>query len=180
MNQAEQIQLMLNRTAELAAGSSTLRGQGPPGTIFKAREFLKDVSPQQFKLQSAVDFRKQLDVVTQSLSAHFLKQNWGAARKVLNIFLRDVLYNRYLCDHFNFESVENWLEVPLDGDVAENLLAASEGKSLPSWPRIKRLTVEVSDQYQSVARKIAEKENIATVHLDLIFWRRKKQANETI
>jgi len=173
MNQTEQIRLMLNRTAELAAGSSTLRGQGPPGTILKVREFLKNVSPQQFKVQTPEEFRKELDVVTENLSEHFSQKNWGAARKVLNIFLRDVLYNHYLHSHFSFKTVENWLEVPLDGDVAKNLLAAPEGKSLPPWPRIKRLTVEVSDQYQAVARKIAEKEGIATVHLDLIFWRRK-------
>ena len=171
---------MFNRTAELSAGSSTLRGQGPSGTIPKVREFLKKVSPQEFKVESQEEFRKQLDALTEDLSVIFSKKNWGAARKVLNIFLRDVLYNYYLQNHFNFKTVENWLEVPLDGDVAKNLLADPEGKNLPPWPRIKRLKVEVSDQYQAVARTIAKKEGIATVHLDLIFWRRKVKPHEAI
>ena len=75
MNQAEQIQLMFNRTAELSAGSSTLRGQGPSGTIPKVREFLKKVSPQEFKVESQEEFRKQLDALTEDLSVIFSKKN---------------------------------------------------------------------------------------------------------
>ena len=76
-------------------------------------------------------------------------RSWGAARKALNIFLRDVLYNHYLRSHHGLDRLEDWLEVPLDRDVAVALRAESEGGELPRWKTIKRLTPDVSGRYQA-------------------------------
>lgn len=151
--------------------------------IPNARRFLKEVNLQEFKVRNEKLFRERLDAATETLAAQFPKgarENWGAARKVLNIFLRDILYNRYLCSHFGFDDVEQWLEVPLDGHVAKGLLEDSKKSKLPKlppWPRIIRLTSEVSGCYQEAARRIAAQEQIAPVHLDLIYWRRKERGS---
>jgi hypothetical protein len=44
-----------------------------------------------------------------------------AARKALNIFLRDVFYNHYLREEYGFGRLEQWLELPLDMDAARGL-----------------------------------------------------------
>jgi len=145
--------------------------------ITNARRFLKNVDLQEFKVRNEKLFRERLDAATGTLAAHFPKgarENWGAARKVLNIFLRDVLYNRYLCSHFGFDDIEHWLEVPLDGHVAKGLQTRNRGKRLSRWPGIKWLKREVSEEYQQAAIRIAKEEKIAPVHLDLVFWRRVK------
>ena len=37
----------------------------------------------------------------------------GAARKAINLFLRDALYNRYLNRRFALSWIQAWIEVPL-------------------------------------------------------------------
>jgi hypothetical protein len=41
-------------------------------------------------------------------------KNWGAARKALNLVLRDILYNQYLQREYGFNRIGKWLELPLD------------------------------------------------------------------
>jgi hypothetical protein len=170
MTQSEQVHWMQNRTAEIAVGVSTLRGR-PSGTIANARNFLKSIDLQQFKTQTEEDFQKQLDSGTNDL-AKFV--DWGGARKVLNIFLRDVLYNYYLRENFGFGQIEKWLELPLDGHVAKSLLVEPEGKNLPQWNGIIRLNSGMSKQYQDTAKQVAARHGIYPVSLDLIYWRAEK------
>ena len=72
-------------------------------------------------------FQSRLNVATRRLKDRLPKgaRNWGAARKALNIFLRDVLYNHYLRSRHHLDRLEEWLEVPLDRDVAAALRAAA-------------------------------------------------------
>jgi hypothetical protein len=170
MTKNERIRLMLKRTAELAVGASTLRGR-PSGTIKKARNFLKRLKPQQFVVRDEERFRAQLDYCTKELGKR-LNGDWGAARKVLNIFLRDIFYHHYLRGFYNFNCIENWLETPLDRIAAKRILEYPEGKNLPRWNGINKLKSAPSKEYQDAVRKIAAKKRIAAVHLDLILWGR--------
>jgi hypothetical protein len=81
-----------------------------------------------------------------------------------------VLYNLYLCNEYGFRRVEPWLELPLDSKAAKGLVAEFEGSGLPRWRSIKDLTATMSNGYQSVASQIAERRDIARIHLDLIYW----------
>jgi hypothetical protein len=98
-------------------------------------------------------------------------QHWGAARKALNLFLRDVLYNHYLSQHFRFRRIEKWLEVPLDSYTAKGIREKYGSKKLPPWKGIKYLTPEVSQAYQDAATKLASDSKFARVHLDVLYWR---------
>lgn len=164
------------RAAMFAIGRSTLRSQGAPGMVAHARQYLRKINLQAFAVQTAEQFATTLDAQTQSLTDGFPAEgrgNWGAARKSLNIFLRDVVYCRPLCEHFQLGPVEPWLEVPLDSNVYDGLLCDSrEPNSVPRWPGVKRLTPEESARFQKVAASIAQSLGVARVHLDVRYWRK--------
>lgn len=170
------IKLVQTRTAELAIGPSTLRNQGARGAVVTARSFLKGLNLRLFSVDSPAAFKRSLDKATTKLRAALPAgaRNWGAARKALNIFLRDVLYCQYLCSEFDFLPLEEWLELPLDSEVAKGLRGEPEGKALTRWPGVKHLDIPTSREYQEVAERVAKRLHIARIHLDLIYWRRKK------
>lgn len=162
---------MQRRLSETTVGPSTLRGQGAGGMIAAARMHLYTLNLACFADPDT--FGHQLDLETAALLRRFPKggKSWGGARKVLNLFLREVLYNRFIFEAYDFRSVESLMEVPLDNHVALRLRKEPEGQRLARWPRLIRLTPQVSDQYQEVALAVAERRKLARVHLDLIYWR---------
>ena len=170
------IRLIQVQVAELAIGASTLRNQGGSGLIASARAFFKSIDLAGLGSLTSEGFSNFLDKATDDLKNQFPEgaRNWGAARKAINLFLRDAFYNRYLFDHYKLAPIEQFLEVPLDRDVATNLcaLATQYGKSLPKWESIKMLDSDDSCMYQEVASKYAKEKNLARVHLDLLFWRK--------
>jgi hypothetical protein len=176
--QEKLINSMRERVAETAAGTTALRNQGK-GVIPKAKEFLKLLDPKKFAdCKTEEQFKALLDKKTIALRETFpgkAKRNWGAARKVLNLYLRDMLYNRYLCSHFGFCHLEKWLEVPLDSWMAKGIHHDDASGTLPSWndTGIKHLNPEVSDKYQKAAKHLAAKPNnrFPRIHLDIVYWR---------
>jgi hypothetical protein len=101
----------------------------------------------------------------------------GAQReKDLNLFFRDVVYNKYLADLLNMptdykenlKTLRN-LEVPLDRDVATGLNKTFD--DLPKWTTIKDLNEKQSKLFQDRALTYADNKGIARIHLDLEFWR---------
>lgn len=177
MRNKEFLKLMQKRVAEAVIGSSTLRNQGTPGVIQTARNYLKKIDISTFITKDEVKFQKKLNSKTNILKNKFDKkaQNWGAARKVMNLFLRDSFYNWYLCTEYRLDKIEKWLEVPLDKDVANGLRKVREGKSLSRWESIKKLILRASKKYQKIAKEYGDGKGIARVHLDLLFWRPNKK-----
>lgn len=163
-----------NRLAMTAIGRSTLRGQGAPGMVECARKFLRrlDLRP----LLKPVKFDAWLNRQTVKLARAFPGDgngNWGAARKSLNIFLRDAFYCRPLCDHFALEHLEPLLEVPLDSHVYAGIAADMDAlAALPPWPGVKHLSPKISRDLQACAATVALSFGVARVHLDVRYWRR--------
>jgi hypothetical protein len=92
------VDLLQKRVAGIAINSSSLRRQGPAGTIPAARAFCAKLDLRRAPA-SENSFREWLDDKTQQLMIQLpvrAQGNWGAARKVLNIFLRDVADHRVL------------------------------------------------------------------------------------
>jgi hypothetical protein len=113
--------------------------------------------------------------VTERLKRKFppKAQNWGVARKTVNLFLRDCTYDHHLRAYYGLAVIEPWLEVPLDSYVA-NTLGKHKRYELPSrWPGVKYLTPEESARYQDVAQRLADHKGIYRVDLDLYWWRMK-------
>ena len=160
------IDLVQTNIAMRAISASTLRNQGAPGMVSKARTYLARLDLNKFRVRSAAAFRALLDGQTTELANAFPANgqgNWGAARKALNIFLRDVVESRSLCEQYQLQDIEPWLEVPLDADVARPLCYG--------WPGVRHLTPEISDEYQVLASILTEMLGYSRVALDLYLWR---------
>ena len=173
---------MLQRNiAERAIGASTLRNQGASGVIQAARDYCAT------KIKFAELSRYNKDRFDRFLEKHTKKlivslpegaQHWGTARKALNIFLRDALYNKYFSRQYNLSRCGAYFELPLDEDVANGLREElSATMKLPKWKNIKGLSCDVSAAYQEAALLVAKKNGIDRVHLDLIYWRNRNKTN---
>jgi len=161
------------RTAELSIGNSTLRNQGAAGVVKNARNFLAELDLLNFSVNSEYDFYKILDDATSNLVKALPTgaRHWGTARKAINIFLRDCVYNKFLCSQFDLAKIHPWLEIPLDSYVAKALCKTSLGSKLPKWVSITRLKPKISIEYQKVATQVAEKIGCYRVDLDIYLWR---------
>ncbi len=169
---ANYARLLLRQVAQLTANGSSLRNQGAPGVVAAARKGLADMNLLLLPRAGGEDFACYLDDITQILLRGFPAggRNWGAARKVLNLFLRDCLYNFYLRDWYGLAVCEPYLEVPLDSYVAEGLRKTARGDDLPEWCGVKHVTSEVNALYQEIASEEADRLGIERVHLDLRYW----------
>lgn len=162
-----------NRTAITAVGPSALRGQGA-GVLGAAQTFLSGIDLSKIRGMKQKQFNHWLDMQTKLMLKCLPCQGkpWGTARKALNLYLRDTLYNQYLCAAYKTRIIEQWLEIPLDSAVAKGLKHSADKDeiSLPAWPGLKHLTKEISEKYQQVAMCCAAKKGIFRVHLDIYLW----------
>lgn len=182
MNKEEFEVKLQRRIAQLAVGASAIRNQGGSGLIDTCRNYFENsIDLKEFfsSLPEQGKYRKFIDKHTNAIVELFPEEakSWGAARKGLNLFFRDVCYNKYLADKFilptNFSDNNGslkHLEVPLDNDVEKGLIRHFPNE-LPKWDGIKNLNPDKSDKYQKKAGELASKEKIAKIHLDLLFWR---------
>lgn len=159
-------------TAVVTIGASTLRNQGGVGVIDCAREFLIGLDLHRFVAREQSIFDDILDEETDRLLSQFPVEGrpWGTSRKAINLFMREVLYNRYLCEEFSFHKIEKWLEVPLDSAVVNGLKKRFAKRALPVWPGLKHLTKDVSEIYQAHAQTLANQIGFPRVHLDPLLW----------
>jgi len=168
------------RVAQTSVGPSAIRNQGASGLITISRNYFeKNINLTEFRDKLVTDsYINYLDKLTTNLRNRFPDggKSWGAARKGLSLFFRDVVYNKYLADLLNIptdykenlKTLRN-LEVPLDRDVATGLNKAFD--DLPRWTTIKELNEKQSKLFQDRALIYADKKGIARIHLDLEFWR---------
>ena len=160
-------------------GPSSLRNQGSVGVIKAAQGYLAKIDLEGFCAKDERTFLNALDAATEDLRRKLPRgaQNWGAARKGCNLFLRDICYNRYLCKRYRLEKSEEWMELPLDGLVANALKRVGPRGGLPQWPGLNRLTPEISAKYQRFAKVVAAEQGISRVHLDMRLWTSERERN---
>jgi hypothetical protein len=153
-------------------GPSALRNQGAAGVIKAAQNHLAIIDLGSFWAKDEKTFLKALDARTEELKDALPRgaRNWGAARKACNLFLRDICYNRFLCERHGLAESEEWMEIPLDGLVATALKRKGHRGGLPRWPGLNGLTPGVSARFQAFARNVAAKQGISRVHLDMRLW----------
>lgn len=159
------------RAAIVAVGPSTARGQGVSGVVDALRVALDRLPLARFSKSRAGNFAQILDESTQQVVAGLPRpaRSWGLARKCLNIFLRDCFYNAYLREGYGLTVAEPWFEVALDRVVAKGLRRHLPG-TLPRWPGVKRVTPELSAQFQEGASLLSQQWGISRVHLDTYLW----------
>lgn len=169
------------RIANIILAGSTLRNQGAPGVSQAAREFVTNLDLKLFVSEDERAFQEELDRQTEllkrQLPAH--AQNWGTARKAINLFLAEAQYHRAICQAYGLERIVPFLEIPLDGQVGECLTKRarkSGDRNFPQWPGIIHLTPPISNRYQQFASVLAKQEGAdwSRIHLDVLIWRAKK------
>ena len=165
--------------AVTTVGPSALRNQGSRGVIKAAQKFLASIDLEVFRAENETAFREVLDTKTDALQKALPRgaQNWGAARKALNLFLRDTCYNRFLCKRYGLSQAEEWMEIPLDSLTAASLKRRGARGKLPQWPGLNRLTPDVSSEFQTFAKQVALAEGISRVHLDMLLWTEERERN---
>jgi hypothetical protein len=153
-------------------GPSTLRNQGAKRVIKKAQEFLGRLDLHPFHKSDEASFLGVLNRKAEELRQALPKgaKHWGAARKAMNLFLRDICYNRFLSQKYQLAAVEPWLELPLDSLVAGAMKRSASRGRLPHWPGLIGLTPEISREFQASAKECAAGEGISRVHLDMRLW----------
>ena len=169
MNQDAFIANVQKFTAISAVGVSALRRQGV-GIIGRIQEHLGSVDLTALG-QSRIepDFRGWLDEQTRTLVRAY-HVRWGAARKALNLFLRDCLYNKYLSARYRLDHLETWMEIPLDSIVTKHLKQDAGWGRLPIWRGLRQLTETESQRFQNHANEMASRQQMARVHLDVGIW----------
>ncbi len=169
------------RIANVAIGPTTLRNQGTPGIVDAARSFLWNLDLARFVADDQAVFMSELDARTEALRRRFpvgARENWGAARKSINLFLAEAYYHQFVCKAYRLDRVVSFLEVPLDSQVANFLLQAARDihvTGLPSWHGIKYVTPPNNKKYQDFALVCAKQkfgEDWERVHLDVVIWGR--------
>jgi hypothetical protein len=173
MNKDDQFHRDMQRyIAVTTIGPSTLRNQKARGVIEAAQKYLAGVELTAFIARNEDDFLESLKIQTEQLRTALPlgAQNWGAARKALNLFLRDVCYNRFLCERYDLARSEDWMEIPLDGLVARSLKRKAGRGKLPPWPGLIELTAEISRCFQAFAKDHAVSKGISRIHLDMRLW----------
>ena len=174
MGKKEFVKLLHWRVARTSVGASTARGM-PKKTVEKARKYLESLSLEKFgRCHTVASFHSLLGKTTVGLQRKLPNHSWGAARKFLNIFLRGIVYHRFLCKGYRLHHIEPWLEVPLDSYVAKGLKKDQKllDKSGPvlKWSGVTDLEELVSQDYQNVATEVAKHVGIHRIHLDLKYW----------
>src|SRR5438093_12352230 len=91
---AEFLQNLQRYTAQASISPSALRNQGSKGTAKAARNYLSALRLEDLKAIDPTAYGQWLNARTQELKGKLPvgAQNWGAARKALNIFLRTAAY----------------------------------------------------------------------------------------
>src|SRR5687767_10690224 len=130
------------RAARAAASPSATRNQGK-NVVKIAREFLGKLDLRRFGGKGAgkEGFKAELDRGTEKLRRLLPGNPWGLARKLLNIFLRDVLYTSYLSEPNGLAEAEALFEIPLDKyTVREMKNRRPHGTAkLPRWKGVRHL-----------------------------------------
>jgi hypothetical protein len=170
--QTDFIHFLKLRMARGAVTASAAQSMGK-GTCGAARTYLAAMPLKDFVRSRRPGFETALNDHTDGLAEALPGRQWGSARKFLNIYLRNRLYNRYAQEILDLTSIESWLEVPLDSHVGDGLnlyeqLARSHG--VKAWKSVVGLTSESSAAFQALAQAVADHHysGIARVHLDVI------------
>ena len=181
MNQREFQRMQQSRIARGAVGATAVRGRGNAGTVRAARAFLRRVNLRTFSTARPTKFAAALNRSTDALRAALpvTARHWGVARKVLNLFLRDCLYNKYLNEAYSLDRASHLLELPLDSYTGSALVDLAPRGTLPRWPGVKYVTPETSAAFQLVASLEGKRREVDRVHLDGLWWSVERDTQET-
>jgi hypothetical protein len=173
MKQSNFLQLMQRYVANIAISGTTLRNQGAKDVTKEARNFLAVLDLSELKTIQPQKYLETLNTWTHKLKNKLPAgaQNWGTARKAINVFMVQVFLNTFLSKEYGVKKFKDVLETPLDSYAQKELKRANQKIQLPKWDSIKSLTEEKSNAYQQCALEVANQRGICRACADIVLWR---------
>lgn len=174
----------VSRLVKVSISTSAFRNQGKPDLIKDTRKHIQD-NVDLFKFSNALKnrrYERYLNSETDKLCKAVRSRGcrWGTARKGLNIFFRDVLYNSFFFEELGLKfEYGDQLEIPLDSKTMGKILKLykeNDFKNLikPSKTTIIKLNADNSKNYQIAAAQITKQISVykgyRRVDLDMEFW----------
>ena len=168
---------MQHYVAKVGTTASALRNQGGSGLVSTAIGFLSSIDLKQLAGHTTATYRQWLDTQTIELMGQFpVKNLWGPARKVVNIFMVMASLNIFLRTAYGLDRFENVLEVPLDNTVVKKLRKFGRAQKIfprgafPKWNGIKWLTQQDSDKHQQIADAMSNHLGVPRGRLDVVLF----------
>lgn len=166
------IESIRNDVAYGSVGASTLRNIGAAGDVASARKSLATIELSAYQQVDLAGFIKQIDTDTEKIRQAFPNgaKHFGAARKVLNTFLRGAYYNTFLCSSYGLDRIASYYEIPLDKLSALGILSQMPKQDRVPWVGVKHVTPSINATFQRLATELADRLGTLRVHLDAVFW----------
>jgi hypothetical protein len=173
MEQTRFIRLMQRYVVNIAITGPTLRYPGAEQVVEVARKFLSRLDLGVLRKTLPEGYAKQLDRWTETLKKALPQraQNWGAARKAINVFMVQAFLNKHLVQEYGLHRFGQVLETPLDGQAGRRLRKLAGRGRLPPWDSLQRLTPAFSQRYQEFASELAAQHDVPRACLDMMLWR---------
>jgi hypothetical protein len=177
--QTDHIEILRAYLAATCIGHSTLRNQGASDVIQTARDYLSGLDLNRLSaVHSQGKYTVTIDEITLELVSAFKKlpqltkksPRWGAARKSINLFMRETCYNHTVHRAYNLARLEKWMEIPLDSLVGNALRRQPGGHILPKWPGLIGLGTATNAAYQTFARNHVATPGETLPALDMRLW----------
>ena len=168
--------------ARMCTGPSVLRRQGAEKMAETAREFLEECKLGTLNDCTKENYLRTINRWTKALADNFPgrgKGNWGAARKVINIFLFHCTMNTRLTRQYEIAHMRDFLEVTLDNLMIKFLknYLIKQGKNrgvehgvLCEWENIKSLDKQLSNKIQTIAQRVADEKECHRCDIDFYSW----------
>lgn len=116
-----------------------------------------------------LEFRKMLNYVTNILVAK-TQIKWGTSRKLINICLREIVYNTYLREYLKLKEKDLFkLEVPIDSHTYKYLVDQNNFSKF-RWNGIINVSKKDHLAFQKSYFDLALRNKIAAIHLDIDAW----------
>ncbi len=165
--------------AKMCVGTSTVRSQGPEGTKATGQRFLTKLDLNKFSGCGEDRYRKVLNRSTTKLASQvpgWGQGNWGAARKLLNIFLFHCTMNQQFVGAYDIGHMRPFLELTLDNLVVKFLKRqvsrnSHSWQTIHEWTAIRNLRQPLSKRIQAIAQEIATELGCNRCDLDFLGWR---------
>lgn len=179
MEVSEWVNHLRKHLAVASVGNSTLMKQSGKERVVRAQRFLiRSMKLDKLATFDETKFKSFLSAKTRALSKELprpvdLTPNWGAARKVINIYLRLCAMNKDINDYYELSSIEPYLEVPLDNHIVEKIDEELDTEYLKYF-KIITLSATENRKLQNCASQLALEKGLYRYELDVLYWNSKK------
>ncbi len=160
------------RLIRISVSASSTRNQIGKGKINRIRTEINDLLSLHnlmYQIKDETDYLRMLNYATNKL-VRKAGIHWGTARKLLNICIREFVYNSYLRKYLLIAESDLYkLEIPIDSHTYKYIVKMNKFKAF-KWPGIIHIQSKENKTIQQAYVSFALSKNMAPIHLDVDAW----------